>query len=83
MKQAKELEQIFASQFGWHKARIKYLSLFIIALIQVRTLNLVKIAQAFGTEAKINSNYRRIQRFFKGFEINMTDIAKILTRMLG
>lgn len=38
---------------------------FLVALIRVRTVNFSEIATAFCGDAKSNSHYRRIQRFFK------------------
>ena len=61
---SKQLEKVLQEQLPWHKARIKFITLFIIALIKVCTVNFVKIANALRGSAQSASNYRRIQRFF-------------------
>lgn len=67
----------------WNKARINFLANFLIALLKVKTVNLAEIATGFGGKAKIESNYRRIQRFFNSFDIDFRLIAQLIVSMLG
>lgn len=60
-------EQILSENLSWNRARIKFLARFLIALFQVQTVNLVKIASVFTGKAKIESHYKRIQRFLHFF----------------
>ncbi len=64
MPENTKLEDILQAQLGWHKARVKFVALFIIVLIKVCTVNFVKIANGLSGKPKRKSNYRRIQRFF-------------------
>lgn len=82
MEYNKRLEEIFQEHFGWNKARIKFLVLFIISLIKVSTVNLSKIALGFNAKAKDSSNYRRLQRFFSKFTIEFDCIAKLVIGLL-
>ena len=66
----------------WHRARVLFLAQFLVALIRVRTVNLTEIATAFCGTAKAASSYRRIQRFFKDFEVDLSLIATLVTRLL-
>ena len=59
----------------WHKARVKFVASFILALLQVTTVNLIRIANGLNGQADKKSNYRRIQRFFALFEIDSDQIA--------
>ena len=61
-------EQILAENLTWNRARIKFLARFLIALIQVQTVNLAKIACVFSSPAKVASNYKRVQRFLHFFQ---------------
>jgi phosphate starvation-inducible membrane PsiE len=61
------LEQILHKNLSWNRARIKFLARFLIALFQVQTVNLTKIACVFAGSAKIASNYKRLQRFLRFF----------------
>lgn len=61
------LEQILSENLSWNRARIKFLSRFLIALFQVQTVNLAKIASVFAGDAKVSSNYKRLQRFLRFF----------------
>ncbi len=66
-----KLSPIFISQLGWNKARDDLLALFIIALLEVRTVCLTQIAVEMPDKAKIESKYKRLQRFFAGFDMCM------------
>ncbi len=63
-----------------HKARATLLSCFIVALLKVRTVNLTKIAVAMPGKAKTSSKYKRLQRFFSGFNFSMEGIAELIVR---
>jgi hypothetical protein len=45
------------------KPRTDFISLFILSILKVGTVNLVKISIGMGSKAQAKSNYRRIQRF--------------------
>lgn len=69
---------IFQAFFPWNKARINCLANVVIALIKVRSVNLVSLSQAFSGDAKSESNYKRLQRFFRGFDLSLDLIAKLI-----
>ncbi len=64
------LEQILFQNLNWNRARIKFLARFLVALFQVQTVNLAKIACVFASHAKIASNYKRLQRFLHFFRLS-------------
>lgn len=79
MKAINELEKSLAVHLPWHKSRLNCLTRMILGMIAVRTVNLVDLACAFGGgKTKALSNYRRLQRFFSGFEVNFTQVASLL-----
>ena len=51
------LEQILEKNLSWNRARINFSTRFLVALFQVQTANLAKIAWVFAGRAKIASNY--------------------------
>lgn len=53
-----------------------------IALFQVQTVNLAKIASVFGGTAKIASNYKKLQRFFRFFSFSQAEVARLVLRLL-
>ena len=67
--QTNDLYQALQWHLPWHKARIKFVASFVVALLQVTTVNLTRIANGLSGTADQKSNYRRIQRFFAGFDI--------------
>lgn len=58
-----QLEDQF-SFFDLHKSRLKCLCRLVFALLETRTVNLSRLSLCFSTEVKLESSYRRIQRFF-------------------
>lgn len=82
MKIIARLAGILNSKLGWNKARADLMSFFIVSLLKVRSVNLAKIAVAMPGKAKTESKYKRLQRFFAGFDFNMDDISKLIVRFL-
>jgi hypothetical protein len=77
------LERTLRDNVAWNKARINFLARFIIALIEVRSINLAEIAQVFMGRAKPESHYKRAQRFLRFFEMPYAQVARFVVRLLG
>jgi hypothetical protein len=77
------LERTLAENVAWNRARINFLARFIIALIEVRTVNLAEIANVFMGRAKRESHYKRVQRFLRFFELPYAQVARFVVRLLG
>ena len=74
---AKEL-----SALNWSAARVVLIAHAISALIKLRTVNLMRLAAAFETDVEADSNYKRLQRFFRFFELDFDALAKLIARWL-
>ena len=61
------LEQILSANLSWNRARIKFLVRFLIALFQLQTVSLAKIAAVFAGRGKMSSEYKKLQRFMRFF----------------
>jgi hypothetical protein len=77
----RELKAILAEHLPWHGARISFLAQFLLALLKVRSVSLAELATGFGGKAKVDSHYKRLQRFFRSFEIGYDDLARLLVRI--
>jgi hypothetical protein len=82
MMEVAMVQAVFMEVLCWNRARIHFLSNFLVALLKVRTVNLVEIATAFSGKAKKDSKYRRIKRFFQSFQIDAYTIACLITQLL-
>ena len=51
--------------FGLSKTRLETLAVLLVGLANCRTVNLSHLASQFPGDAKHESNYRRLQRFFQ------------------
>lgn len=79
----KQLENIIQGKLELKsRHRAKLLALIITSIIKARTVNLADIATVFMTESKTESNYRRIQRFFKEFTMSYISLGKMLLSLL-
>ena len=75
----KHLNQLTGSLskiFDWHKSRVDCFGNLLLGLISAQTVNLSKIARHFKNNNLIESNYRRIQNFFKDVEFDIDDVAE-------
>jgi hypothetical protein len=83
MTDIRSLEQTLLENLPWNKARIKFVARFLLALYAVQTVNLSILANAFSGSAQIESNYKRLQRFLRQFELPYAELAEFVVRLLG
>lgn len=76
------LERTLAANLSWNRARIKFLAAFLLALLAAKTVNLAQIATFFIGRATTDSNYKRIKRFLRFFEISEREVAQLVVRLL-
>ncbi len=77
------LVEILREHLIMNAARINFMASFIIALIKLRTVNFREIAVAFPGPALKESKYRRIQRYFKDFALDLSMIARLIAELIG
>ena len=77
-----KLDELLQTRFSWNKSRIRFVSMFIISLIKVKTVNLTQIALSLNPHARAESNYRRSQRFLADFEFDFASIATFMLSLL-
>lgn len=82
MNQINLLRQTLKSHLGWHGARLSFLAWFLIALLRVKTINLTELATGFRSKAQIDSSYKRLQRFFRNFDLDYPVIAKAIINIM-
>ena len=76
-----ELTNLFKPILDWNKSRLDCFVLMVLGIIQSRTVNLSYLAAAIISPATKESSYRRLQRFFKQFDICSILIGKLLISM--
>jgi hypothetical protein len=76
MNYISELREILGKELNWHKSRIDCFAQMLLALFLVRSVNLSEIAVAMQSEVLIESRYKRVKRFFSGFEFDFTCISR-------
>lgn len=79
----RSIETALSANVTWNKARIKLLARLLVAVIQTGTVNLAHLASVLQSEALIESNYKRLQRFFRFFEMPYRELAVLMVRLIG
>ena len=80
--QVTDLHAFLQWNLPWHKARVMFISAFILSLLKVMTVNLTKIANGLNGRVEKRSNYRRIQRFLALFEVDYLLMAELMVHLL-
>jgi hypothetical protein len=83
MTDVRSVERTLLDNLPWNKARIKFVARFLLALYAMRTANLSILATAFSGHAKEESNYKRLQRFLREFEMPYAELALFIVKQLG
>ncbi len=78
MSQYSDLKRALQQHLDWHGARISFLALFLLALLKVKTVNMSQLCLGFEGTVLPESSYKRLQRFFAGFELNYTQLATLI-----
>jgi hypothetical protein len=81
-KHFNQLTESLSKIFNWHKPRIDCFSNLLLGLLSSRTVNLAKIATQFKNNNLIESNYRRIQSFFKDVTFDFDEVAEFNIKQL-
>ena len=64
-------------------SRLETLCLLVIGIASVRTVNLSHISGEMPTQAKVESTYRRLQRFFQHVALGQDWSARLVVHQLG
>jgi len=73
-----ELSKILNNFFKFRKPRADCLAQLIRAMLIVKTVNFAHLSVGFKTQAKPESSYKRIQRFFRFFHFDATALTSMV-----
>jgi hypothetical protein len=82
MDQVTLLRDALRPHLAWHGARLSFVAAFLIALLRVKTVNFAELATGFSGKAQTDSHYKRLQRFFRSYELNYTEIAQTVVALI-
>ncbi|NJN87460.1 MAG: IS4 family transposase [Leptolyngbyaceae cyanobacterium SL_7_1] len=82
MNQVTLLREALRPHLAWHGARLSFLAAFLIALLRVKTINFAELATAFSGKAQTDSHYKRIQRFFREYELDYAEVAQTVVKLM-
>jgi hypothetical protein len=77
-----DLQGILQTELQLNAARTKFLTLLLVSMLKVQSVNLERFAQGFENQVDLASNLRRIQRFFAFFALPEDGIARLLYKLL-
>lgn len=76
------ITSVLSDHLGYHRARLKFMARFTMALLQRQSADLWQIALALKAGVQLKSNYRRIQRFLSEYEVDFTTLGRLLATLL-
>lgn len=82
MKDCSLMVEVLREQMVGNKARLEFMAMFVMALIQVRTVNLAQIAVGLNPWIKLGSNYRRCQRFLAEFSFEQEVMGRLILSLM-
>lgn len=82
MPYVQSITDVLTDHLGWNRARLKLIARFKAAMLKLQTANLWKIAVALKAGVQIRSNYRRIQRFLAGYDVDFAELGRLLVKLL-
>ena len=83
MQPIDELTTTLNLYFQWNKARMDCFVGMLIGLLKLRTINLTELAMGFPSTVKLESRYRRIQRFISDYPLNFDGVAHFIMMWFG
>jgi hypothetical protein len=82
MNQISLIRKTLQPHLNWHGARVTFLALFLVALMRVRTVNFCELAKGFMGTAQTESNQKRLHRFFRDFQLDYREIARLVAGLM-
>lgn len=83
MNQVTLLRDKLRPHLAWHGARLSFLAAFLMALLRVKTVNFGELATGFSGKAQTDSHYKRLQRFFRHYEMDYAEIARTVVALMA
>ena len=83
MNQVTLLRDALRPHLAWHGARLSFLAAFLVALLRVKTVNFSELATGFSGKAQTDSHYKRLQRFFRHYEMDYAEIATAVVALMA
>ncbi len=83
MNQVTLLRDALRLHLAWHGARLSFLAAFLIALLRVKTVNFSELATGFSGKAQMDSPYKRLQRFFRHYELDYAEMAEAVVALIA
>ena len=77
------LSEKLSAGLALSNSRLETLCLLVIGIASVRTVNLSHISGEMPTQAKVESTYRRLQRFFQHVALGQDWSARLVVHQLG
>ena len=82
MPYVRSLTDVLSGYLDWHLSRLKLMARFTSSVLTLTTTDLSKVALALKARPKQESNYRRIQRFLSGYEVDFRALGGLLLHLL-
>jgi hypothetical protein len=76
------ITNVLSDHLGWHRARLKFMARFTVALLQRTTTDLWALAVALKGGVEPASNHRRIQRFLSEYNVDFAMLGGLIAHLV-
>jgi len=77
------LFELFKRHLNWNKARLKCFALFVLAVLEERTVSLSALSLAGCSTVRSESLFRRFQRFLAGHDFEIAEVGSLVVGLLA
>lgn len=77
------LQNSLKEHLKWRKPRLSCFVSLLLALLKVKQMNLTLLVPAINDATKLESRYRRLQRFFQTVHFDYDAVARMIMQMFG
>ena len=77
------LKERLSPHLALSNSRLETMCLLVVGMVNARTVNLSHLACEFPSDTKVESTYRRLQRFFQYVDLGPDWAAPLLVKMIG
>lgn len=78
----KTLKEELSRNFNGHGQRLRMMSKLVLAVLKMCTVNFAQLALVINPSVQVSSNFKRIQRFIKGYDFCQRSFVQFASNMV-
>ena len=79
----KALKEVLSQNFIGHGQRLKMMSKLVLSVLKMCTVNFAQLSLVLNPSVQVDSNFKRIQRFVKGYRFCQSRLVQFAWSLYG